>query len=52
MHRQLLIISQRISTEEVELDEAKYTGKLMKNKSIVDYVKKQQEKNRKDKVWK
>jgi hypothetical protein len=35
-------------TEEVELDEAKYTGKLMKNKSIVDYVKKQQEKNRKD----
>jgi hypothetical protein len=33
---------------EVELDEAKYTGKLMKNKSIVDYVKKQQEKNRKD----
>ena len=35
--------------EEVELDEkAKYTGKLMKNKSIVDYVKKQQEKNRKD----
>ena len=36
--------------EEVELDEgkAKYTRKLMKNKSIVDYVKKQQEKNRKD----
>jgi len=35
--------------EEVDLDEkAKYTGKLMKNKSIVDYVKKQQEKNRKD----
>ena len=35
--------------EEFELDEkAKYTGKLMKNKSIVDYVKKQQEKNRKD----
>jgi len=34
-------------TEEVELDEAKYTRKLMKNKSIVDYVKKQQEKNRK-----
>ena len=34
--------------EEVELDEkAKYTRKLMKNKSIVDYVKKQQEKNRK-----
>ena len=33
---------------EVELDEAKYTRKLMKNKSIVDYVKKQQEKNRKD----
>jgi hypothetical protein len=31
-------------TEEVELDEAKYTGKLMKNKSIVDYVKKQQRK--------
>ena len=31
---------------EVELDEkAKYTRKLMKNKSIVDYVKKQQEKN-------
>jgi len=34
--------------EEVDLDEAKYTRKLMKNKSIVDYVKKQQEKNRKD----
>jgi hypothetical protein len=33
--------------EQVELDESKYTGKLMKNKSIVDYVKKQQEKNRK-----
>ena len=32
----------------VELDEAKYTRKLMKNKSIVDYVRKQQEKNRKD----
>jgi hypothetical protein len=35
--------------EEVDLDEGKvkYTRKLMKNKSIVDYVKKQQEKNRK-----
>ena len=33
--------------EEVELDEAKYTGKLMRDKSVVDYVKTQQEKNRK-----
>ena len=33
--------------EEVELDEAKYTRKLMKDKSVVDYVKSQQEKNRK-----
>lgn len=31
----------------VELDETKNTKKLMKNKSIVDYVRKQQEKNRK-----
>jgi len=31
----------------VELDETKNTRKLMKNKSIVDYVRKQQEKNRK-----
>ena len=36
------------TTEEVELDEkAKYTGKLMRDKSVVDYVKSQQEKNRK-----
>ena len=42
--------ARRVNKEEVELDEgkAKYTRKLMKNKSIVDYVKKQQEKNRKD----
>ena len=33
--------------EEGELDEAKYTGKLMRDKSVVDYVKSQQEKNRK-----
>ena len=33
--------------EEFELDEAKYTRKLMKDKSVVDYVKSQQEKNRK-----
>ena len=33
--------------EEVDLDEAKYTRKLMKDKSVVDYVKSQQEKNRK-----
>jgi len=34
-------------TEEVELDEAKYTRKLMKDKSVVDYVKSQQARNRK-----
>ena len=33
--------------EEVELDEAKYTRKLMKDKSVVDYVKSQQARNRK-----
>ena len=33
--------------EEAELDEAKYTRKLMKDKSVVDYVKSQQARNRK-----
>ena len=36
-----------MATEEVELDEAKYTRKLMKDKSVVDYVKSQQARNRK-----
>ena len=37
----------KMMKEEVDLDEAKYTRKLMKDKSVVDYVKSQQEKNRK-----
>jgi len=35
-------------TSELEEGKAEYTKKLMKSKSIVDYVKKQQEKNRKE----
>ena len=41
-----------LDEEEVELDEgkgkAKYTRKLMKNKSVIGYVRKQQEKNKKE----